>query len=548
MNELLKTAIQLLGKRKLVQYILLGILSGLCSFLFINSVTRVIGLIISGSVASVRKEYIIAFLLIILLVIWIRRTLALGLINLSQRTLWKLRKQILSLILDANYQQLISRRPQVMPAIMNDVNTILDASLGIIDFCTSLIVAVCCLAYLLSLSWILFLITIVISAIGITVYQLNAKRNLQLFMKVRQLETKFQGDLFAIVDGFKEVFMEPKKGRYIFNHRVTQVANESYQGNVSAFTGFLNNQITGQILFYILISSVLLVFSEALNIKTNNAISFVFTLLYLLGAIEMVMVILPRMARAKIASKNLIKLKTDLEESNFSNPLPKRYILKNEFNQLTIRNLEFYYGKDEKSFGVGPIDFDLQKGEIAFIYGGNGSGKTTFVFSILGLCYPSAGEVKFNDILVTSENYTEYRTMFSVVFSNFYLFDEIIGVNNFDLERWNYYLRLFEIEDKVKLEGMKLSTTDLSTGQRKRLALILTLLEDKPILVMDEWAADQDPVFRKKFYIEILPLLKEEGFTIIAITHDDKYYPCADKVYKMNYGKLSEEQIAVFQH
>jgi putative ATP-binding cassette transporter len=106
---------------------------------------------------------------------------------------------------------------------------------------------------------------------------------------------------------------------------------------------------------------------------------------------------------------------------------------------------------------------------------------------------------------------------------------------------------MFELEGKVKIEGNTFSTTDLSTGQRKRLALIAALLEEKPVLVMDEWAADQDPYFRKKFYTEILPLLKQEDITIIAITHDDKYYNCADRLYKMDYGKLKEESIRMHE-
>ena len=171
----------------------------------------------------------------------------------------------------------------------------------------------------------------------------------------------------------------------------------------------------------------------------------------------------------------------------------------------------------------------------------------TLALAILGLCFPSAGEIKLNGVLIRNDNYPEYRTAFSAVFSDFYLFDEILLSDNFSMVRWNYYIQLFEMEGKVKLEGMRLSTLELSTGQRKRLALIVTLLEEKPVLVIDEWAADQDPYFRKKFYTEIIPLLKKDGVTIIAITHDDKYYYCADKLYKMNYGKLVEERVNIYE-
>jgi putative ATP-binding cassette transporter len=209
--------------------------------------------------------------------------------------------------------------------------------------------------------------------------------------------------------------------------------------------------------------------------------------------------------------------------------------------------LEFYYGDHDKTFGIGPINFDVRKGEVVFIYGGNGSGKTTLIYSILGLCFPSGGMIRLNDTSINETNYADYRTAFSVVFNDFYLFNELIGVDDFDIDKWEYYIRLFELENKVTLEGRCFSTTDLSTGQRKRLALIAALMEEKPILVIDEWAADQDPYFRKKFYTQIIPLLKQDNFTIIAITHDDKYYYCADRLYKMDYGKLHPQSMDVHE-
>jgi putative pyoverdin transport system ATP-binding/permease protein len=547
MKRLLKMVFPLIGKGGLLKYVFLGIGSGLCSFLFVNTVTRVVGLIIAGSLTSVSKEYIIIFSLIIICFIWIRRTLSLGLIHMSQIIIWKLRKQILSLILDANYQQLVERRAKVQSAIMNDVNILLDVSLGLIDFCTSLILAICCLIYLSSLSLVLFGITLVIASIGVLVYHFNTQKNIGDFKVARQLENSFFDHFISILDGFKEIFMEPKKGRYIFDHKIDEIADATCKSNISAFTGFLNNQITGQVLFYILISSVLLFFSVVLKIRTSDTVSFIFTLLYLLGAIEMVMVLLPRIARAKVSSANLTSLRADLEDANFSNPIAERYIQKDEFNHLEISQLTFNYGKDEKAFGIGPIDFDVQKGETIFIYGGNGSGKTTFVHSLLGLCTPSSGTILLNGVAVTSSNYPEYRTIFSVVFSDFYLFSEIPGTINFNIEKWDYYIRLFELEGKVTLDERKLSTVELSTGQRKRLALILALMEEKPVMVMDEWAADQDPYFRKKFYTEIIPLMKKNGITILAITHDDKYYYCADRLFKMTYGKLEEEKIIVYE-
>jgi putative ATP-binding cassette transporter len=548
MRRIIKIVLPEIGKLGLVKYILLGILSGSFSFLFINSVTRVIGLIIGGNFTSISKQHILMFAGIILMFIWIRRTLSVAIINLSQTLFWKLRLQILSTVLNANYQQLSSRKSKIYTALFHDVYVLTDASTSIISFATSLILAIASLAYLASISLILFSITLVIALLGITVYYFGSKRSNKKFEITRALENKFVKNADSILDGFKEIFIEPRKGKAIFENQILPIARDSYSNNTVAFTGFLNNQITGQVLFYILISSVLLFFSIVLKIKPNETVSFVFTLLYLLGSIETIMAILPGLMRARVASNHLVELTSELKEANFHNPLPDTYITKDDFEHIVANNLEFAYGEEEESFGVGPVNFEVHKGEIVFIYGGNGSGKTTFVYSLLGLCIPTGGEIRINDILVDQNSYPTYRAVFSVVFSNFYLFNELLGFDHFDKEKWSYYLELFEMEGKVTLDGTGFSTTDLSTGQRKRLALIAALMEEKPVLVIDEWAADQDPYFRQKFYTEIIPILKKDGVTIIAITHDDKYYHCADKLYRMEYGKLQQDFVSGPQH
>jgi putative pyoverdin transport system ATP-binding/permease protein len=546
MKRILNVVLPLTGRMGLLKYALLGILSGLCSFLFINSVTRVVGLMIAGDF-TISKEYMLAFASIILLFVWIRRTLSLAIIRLSQTLFWTLRRQILSLVLKASYQQLSGRRADVHSAIVSDVNVMTTASMSIIDFFTATILAVSCLIYLATISVILFSLTLVIALMGAAIYHFRSKGDVQNFQKARGLENKFQANLNAILDGFKEIFMEPKKGRFIFDHRIKAIAAEAYVNNTNAYTGYLNNQITGQVLFYFLISSILLFFSITLKIDTRNTISFVFTLLYLLTSIETIMICLPGLARAKVAANHLLNLKNNLEEAGLHTSIEQKRAFAQEFDQVTITNLQFHYSGKEQPFGIGPINFDLQKGETIFIYGGNGSGKTTFVHTILGMSIPTSGEIRCNGILVNDDNYADYRSIFSVVFSDYYLFNELIGIDHVNMDKLNYYLRLFELDEKVTLEGNTFSTTDLSTGQKKRLALIATLLEEKPVLVIDEWAADQDPYFRRKFYTEIIPLLKADGITIIAITHDDKYYQCADKLYKMDYGKLIEESAAIYQ-
>jgi putative ATP-binding cassette transporter len=174
-----------------------------------------------------------------------------------------------------------------------------------------------------------------------------------------------------------------------------------------------------------------------------------------------------------------------------------------------------------------------------FIVGGNGSGKSTLAKLITGLYIPEAGEIRLDEELITEQNREWYRQHFSVVFSDFYLFDELWGLENSGLDsKVQEYLKVLQLDHKVKVTNGKFSTTALSQGQRKRLALLTAYLENRPIYLFDEWAADQDPAFKKIFYTELLTKLRDQGKTVLVISHDDRYFHLADRIVKLEYGKV----------
>jgi len=128
---------------------------------------------------------------------------------------------------------------------------------------------------------------------------------------------------------------------------------------------------------------------------------------------------------------------------------------------------------------------------------------------------------------------------FSAIFIDFHLFDRFYGIQNgIDPKKVNDLLKLMKLDHKVTVQNNQFSTTDLSTGQRKRLAMIIAIMEDKPIYVFDERAADQSPGFRDYFYYQLLPSLKQKGKTVIAVTHDQQYFDIADRILEMDYGCL----------
>jgi putative ATP-binding cassette transporter len=207
---------------------------------------------------------------------------------------------------------------------------------------------------------------------------------------------------------------------------------------------------------------------------------------------------------------------------------------------LELRDVCHQYSSEKQDkFMLGPVSLRIEQGEIVFIIGGNGSGKTTLAMLLLGLYEAESGEILLNGKLVTPERVSDYRHHFSAVFADFHLFEQLLGSEAVDDQAQDYLNRL-DISHKVKVEDGKFSTLNLSTGQRKRLALVCSYLEDRPIYLFDEWAADQDPVFKRIFYTELLPELKARGKTVIAITHDDSYFSYADRIVKIEDGHLRD--------
>jgi putative ATP-binding cassette transporter len=173
---------------------------------------------------------------------------------------------------------------------------------------------------------------------------------------------------------------------------------------------------------------------------------------------------------------------------------------------------------------------------VSFIVGGNGSGKTTLAKLIVGLYAPERGHVLIDDVPVSESR----RNICSAVFSDFHLFDSLLEHNAEAAldEEGNRLLTRLHLQHKVQMCGGAFTTRALSQGQRKRLALVVAHLEDRPVLVFDEWAADQDPTFKEFFYHEVLSELRERRKLVIVITHDDRYFPVADQLIRMENGQI----------
>src|SRR5690606_2569035 len=272
---------------------------------------------------------------------------------------------------------------------------------------------------------------------------------------------------------------------------------------------------------------------------------FVLVLLYMKGPLEHLIGTLPIVSRAKVAFARIAQL-----SEQFSSPEPHLLLDAKASKPEPVHSLElvnvgyaFPPGEGSEPFRLGPVNLRIEQGDIIFIVGENGCGKTTLIKLLLGLYAPHQGEIRLNGKAIDPSNRDEYRQLFTTIFADYYLFDDVVEGDLHIPDDANRYLQRLEIGHKVSVRDGSFTTTDLSTGQRKRLALINAWHAARPVLVFDEWAADQDPTFRRIFYTELLPDLKRLGKTIIVISHDDRYFDVADQLVRMNSGKVSSSPV-----
>jgi len=534
---MIKTVI---SKLNFTKVFLLSITSSCLTLGFIGAVNFLINKQVNEVNLSFDLNFYLVLVLFICLYALTRIYFSYSTIKLSQNLFWKLRTDVVGLMSGANFKEFKKLSDQIKSCLTSDISILTQSAEHSIYFLTSLLTMFLCIGYLAHLNILLFFITLIVIVLGGLCYYVSFKRN-QFFLKnARAEEDKFVRLLTSITDGFKEISIDPNKKKNLGIIKLGEVSKQSIDLNTKAFTGISLNQLIGQILFFTLILTVLRYSHSYFGLPVITSINFVFILMFLRSAIETTMVLLPSLYQANIAYRRIINLINILKKAP---PESQEYSQNafNNFSKIILHQLGHSYSENtnkEHDFDLGPIDLEISKGDIYFIFGSNGSGKTTLILVLLGLLKPSAGSIMVDDKVISKDNIETFQMLFGVVFSDYFLFDQVFNLD-IDDATVNEYLKIFELSLKVKWVNNSFTTRDLSMGQRKRLALISILLENKPIIVLDEWAADQDPYFRKKFYEQIIPLLKRKGFTIIAITHDDKYYHLTDYLYQMQEGNLT---------
>src|SRR5215213_4247085 len=522
--------------------ILTGFISGGSNAVLLAMISHLL-----SSVPSSDLQFIIIFFAICIILPLTRFASEALLINLSSIATLELRMRLSRQILSAplrRLEELGSHR--VFATLTQDIAIIGQTLVNIPILCLHFSIVLGCLIYLLWMSWPVFLGVMGFILVGVLSYQVPMRRGIRASVSVREEWDKLFKHFQAVTSGVKELKLHHDRREAFFTKALYPTGVSLRRYAIIGRLNFVGADSWGQSLCFILIGLILFLAHSLSGINPHTLIGYTLVILYMMNPIQVILNIIPSFATASASMQKLERLGLTLHEGDASEEITRQLKAGASWRSIELVGATHTYQREGEhgGFVLGPINLTLESGELLFITGGNGSGKTTLAKLMLGLYIPEEGEIYLDGKVVTDKTREQYRQLFSVVFSDFYLFESLFGLDSIYLDaNARKYLAQLQLDHKVKVEDGVLSTVDLSQGQRKRLALLTAYLEDRPIYLFDEWAADQDPLFKEIFYYQLLPELKARGKALIVISHDDRYYQVADRVVKLEYGKLQQAEI-----
>lgn len=468
------------------------------------------------------------------------------LVNLSQKVVFDLRAQFIRQIMATPLRKLEELRThRIMTALTDDVAALSNGLATVPILFLQFSVLLGCLIYLGYLYIPLLLVTVIVIPLGIACVQLFFRIGVKHFVRARKEQDMMFKHMRAVAEGVKLFKLHRGRREAFMTDLFTPTGMRYRRENVRGNGIVIGGSSVGTSFLFITLGLFLFLAPRLITISPQVLTGYVLIFGFLMVPVGVITSLMSNIGRANVALRNIRSLGIELGGENDLAPLPlpgsNGHSPKLQFENVT----HAYTSEDQNAgFTLGPIDLSIEPGELVFVIGGNGSGKTTLAKVITGLYLPQTGHVRFNGQIVTERNHDTYRENFTGVFSDFYLFENLLGLEHHSIdEQARDYLKHLRLDHKVTVADGVLSTIDLSNGQRKRLALLTAYLEDRPVYLFDEWAADQDPVFKNFFYHQILPELKQRGKTVFVISHDDQYYGVADRLIKLDYGQIISDSL-----
>ncbi|ASZ13679.1 cyclic peptide export ABC transporter [Chitinophaga pendula] len=520
-------------KQILPMILVLSMFSGVANII-------VITLISNAFTAGVELSHMVYYYVLAIAVYLLgRRFVQISLTKYSMEVVYELRTQLVNKIFATSYQKFEAiDRGRVYTSLNNDIFQISSTANTVVVFFGGIFTIVGGFVYLTLLAFWSTILIISVFSIMAVIYYFVTESTTKYFERSRDSENVFMRFVNGMIDGYKEISLHRNK-KFEYKSDLAASAQKFRDNMTIANLRYVDVFLVGESLLVVLLGFVVFAlpffFKE---IQVEQITGFVIILLYVIAPIENVLGAIPGFIQLKISRKRIAQFLSEIPANLSEEEVPEQGHLPQKVETIRAEGIIFRYKNNDEPnpFTVGPVNLEIKSGEILFIIGGNGSGKTTLSKLLTGLYEADEGHFYINDKPVYFFQLSEH---FSASFSPAFLFEKLYNINVEEKrEEMKKYLKILHLEDKVKIEGNKYSTIKLSGGQVKRLALLQCYLEDYPIYLFDEWAADQDPEYRNFFYRTLLPDMRAKGKIVIAITHDDHYFDVADKVLKMKQGKL----------
>ncbi len=526
-------------------FLALGILASLASGAVYSTLIALINFTVERATPPTRPD-IVLFLVLLVLFPVVRTAAQVLLAQLGQRALADLRVRMAKRILQAPLRSLEELGGgRLLATLADDTVTISAAFGGLALILMHLGIVLGCLVLLATISLPLFAGVVVFVVVAVLAYRYGLDRALRFLGQARETQDRLYRYLRSLTDGLKELKLNRERQDHFVGALLEPTSHQYATQQVSAAVrlGISGSWVT--FVYFLLIGLLFVLGPQELGTPMSVVIQTVLTLMFMAISIDVVSQLMPALGRATVALNKVEKLGISLDQLALPAPrqLPASTTAGWQALELAGVTHAYHRERENDSFTLGPIDLRFRRGELVFLVGGNGSGKTTLAKLLTGLYVPEAGEIRLDGVAIDDAGREAYGQLFSCVFSDFHLFEHLVGEHHADLEgQARSYLEKLHLDHKVRVEAATLSaTTSLSQGQQKRLALLAAYLEDRPIYLFDEWAADQDPEFKEVFYRRLLPELKARGKTVFVISHDDRYYDVADRVVKLNYGQVERD-------
>ena len=527
-------------ERGYVALIPLSLISGVASALIIFTINESFNRNLEYS-----KELLVYFIFSLAFFVYTIKLLQGRMIIITNEIAYEKRMNMIDKIMCSSYQAIEGiGRDRIFSGLNNDCAALAQVPVIIVSFASNILTLLFCLFFLLTKSIWAFIASLGIILLNGFISFITSRIASKYWGKNRDIQDTYFGQMQDLVNGFKELVLN-KLRRFAFWLDMKKYSRMSTDLNKAAAIKFMNFGLYNTIMYNIVFGVVVFAFPIfILNLDVNQLRENLFIVFYMIGPFGAIAGVIPQLTQLNINVKRINKLIADLNEISTGDKTIEQEINISYPENIIIQFRDVIYKyvvknkdgeKEESEFTLGPITTEFKSGELVFITGGNGSGKSTLGKLITGLYSPQTGKIIVNG---KDADLREQNELFSSVYSDFNLFKKLYGIDYQQKKDMTMeYLDIMKIKDKVEIndEG-EFKSIDLSTGQKKRLAFIVSCLEDKPMVLFDEWAAEQDPEFRAYFYDDLLPMLKKQGKGVIVITHDDRYFNKADKLIKLERG------------